>query len=154
MMKKLIYKNQQCQLLFNNNEIEHYQKLYDSLNHKQLNNDKLISAVNINAKKPMMKNTSANDWDTTIHRINKHSYIVSIDKLQLEKEFHSEKSTLKDIHTELIHNRENLLTSQGFIHIKEYALDGYECRCHEHKDALTDDEINNKKHLIDYKLEF
>ncbi|CAF0733083.1 unnamed protein product [Rotaria sordida] len=151
-MKELIYKNQ---LLFNNNnEIQHYQKLYDSLNQKQLNNDKLFSVLKINEKKPIIRKTIENNWDTKIHRINKHSYIVSIDKLEQEKEFHSEKSILKDIHTEFIHNKENLLSSQGFIHIKEYALDSYECRCHEHKDLLTDEDINNKKHLIDYKLEF
>ncbi|CAF3414877.1 unnamed protein product [Rotaria sp. Silwood1] len=154
-MKELISKNQQCQVLFNNNEIEHYQMLYDSLNQKQLNNDKLFSVIKINENNSMMKKTTEIDWHTTIHQINKHSYIVSIDKTQQqEKEFHSEELTLKDIHTELIHNKENLLTSQGFIHIKEYVLDGYECQCHEHKDLLIDDEINNKKHLIDYKLEF
>jgi hypothetical protein len=87
-----------------------------------------------------MRNSNESDGDTTIHRVNKHSYIVSFDKLQRET----------DIHMNLLRNKENLLINQGFIHIKEYTIDGYECRCEEHKNEI----INNEKYLFNYKLKF
>lgn len=152
-MNGLIYNNQDCQLLFNNNnELQHYQQLYGSLNQKQQrtfssSNDKYIG-------KNQMKKGNGNDCDTMVRRINDYSYIVSFDKLQQETEYHSRKSTLTDIHTDLVRNKENLMTNEGFIHIKEYALDGYECRCHEHNDLLNNEEINNTKYLFNYKLEF
>jgi uncharacterized protein YfkK (UPF0435 family) len=98
-----------------------------------------------------MKKRNGNDCDTMVRRVNEHAYIVSFDKLQQETEYHLRKSTLTDIHTDLVRNKENLVTNEGFIHIKEYALDGYECRCHEHNDLLNDD---NTEHLFNYKLEF
>jgi hypothetical protein len=92
-----------------------------------------------------MRKLNGNDHDTTIRRVNEHSYIVSFDKLQQETIFHSGKSTLTDIYTEILHNKENLFISQGFIHIKEYVVDSYECRCHENNDLLNDEEIDNNK---------
>jgi hypothetical protein len=145
-MKGLLYQNQDCQLLFNNNAVQHHQKQQRKYS---LNNDKFVSEIKANGKKHMK-----NDSDTTVRRVNEHFYVVSFDKLQQETKFHSEKSTLIDIHNELLRNKENLLTSQGFIHIKEYIVDGYECRCHEHNDLLNDEEIDNNKHLFNYKLEF
>jgi hypothetical protein len=107
-----------------------------------LSNNKLFSVMKINKK----KNSSENDCNTTIHRVNEHSYIVSFDKLQQGTEFHSQKTILTDIHTNLIRNKEN----QGFIHIKEYTLDSYECRCQEH----NNEEIDNNKYSFNYKLKF
>jgi hypothetical protein len=126
-------------LLFVNNNNQDY----GSLNEKQersrsLNADKLIS------------NLQTNDCDTKIRRLNEYSYIISVDHSQQETDFHSAKSTLADIHTDLVRDTENLLTGQGFIHIKEYALDRYKCRCDEH----NDDEIDNEKYSFNYKLKF
>ncbi len=138
------------ELLFNNNnEVQHDQNLDGSVNQKQqrkdlLNNDKLFPVMKMNGKK-----VTENDDDITVHRINEHSYVVSFDKLQQETKFH-----LGNISTELLRNKENLLTNQGFIHIKEYVVNGYECRCHEYNDLLNDEEIDNNKQLFNYKLEF
>ena len=104
-----------------------------------LSNNKLFSAMKINRKK-QKRNSSEDDCNTTIHRVNEHSYIVSFDKLQQGT----------DIHTNLIRNKENLLINQGFIHIKEYTLDSYECRCQEH----NNEEIDNNKYSFNYKLKF
>ena len=92
--------------------------------------------------------------DTTLDRIDEHSYLVSFNNQQQKIKFHSEKPALIDIHTELLHIKENLLINKGFIHIKEYVVDGYECRCHEYKNLLNDQEIDINKHSFDYKLEF
>lgn len=103
-------------------------------------NDKLIPELR--------KKINENDYQTTIHRANEYSYVVSFDKLQQEMNVHPGKSTLIDIHSELHHNRENLLNNQGFIHINEYIIDGYKCRCHEQNNK----DIDNK-HLFNYKIE-
>jgi hypothetical protein len=89
-----------------------------------------------------------------VHRVNEHSYIVAFDNQQQKSIFYSEKSTLTDIYTELIRSKENLLTNKGFIRVKEYTIDAYECRCHEHNNHLTDEKINDHKHLFNHKLEF
>ncbi|CAF0982868.1 unnamed protein product [Adineta steineri] len=100
-----------------------------------------------------MKQAIGYDYDTMIRQANEHSYIVSFDKLHQETTYHSEKSTLTDIHTDFIRNKENLITNEGFIHIKEYTIDSNQCRCHEHNDLLHDEQFDNIKHLSDYKLE-
>ncbi|CAF2268427.1 unnamed protein product [Rotaria magnacalcarata] len=111
--------------------------------------------MKINEKPQMRSATEGNHWDTKIHRVHEHSYLVSLDTLKQETQFQSKTLTLTEIHKEFIHSKENILNIQGFIHIKEYSLDAYECRCHEHTDILTDKMINNsKEHLLDYKLEF
>jgi hypothetical protein len=152
-MREFIYKNQDWQLLFNknnNNELLHYRQQQEK---SSSSNDKLFSVMKINEENPMKKR-NGNDCDTIVRRVNEHAYIVSFDKLQQETEYHLRKSTLTDIHTDLVRNKENLVTNEGFIHIKEYALDGYECRCHEHNDLLNDEKINNTEHWFNYKLEF
>ena len=158
-MKELIYKNR---LLLNNNynEVQHYQKFDELLNQKQeqkhlVNNDQLFSTMRSTGKKLMRKTTeNDDDGDTIIRRVNEHSYIITVDKLQQKTGFHSRKFALADIHTKFVRNKENLSTSHGFIHIKEYALNDYECQCHKRIDLLNDKEINNKKHVFNHRLEF
>lgn len=151
----------QSQLLLNNNnnnnnEIEHYDKQEENT---LSNNDKFVSVMKNNGNKsiitpPPPTTTIRNEWDTTLQQVNKYSYIVSIDKLQHEAEFHSKEVFLNDIHTDLLTSKESLLTGQGFIQIKEYCIDGYECRCHQDYDRLNDEDISDKKCLYDFPLEF
>jgi hypothetical protein len=94
------------------------------------------------------------DRNTIIRQVNEYSYIVVFGNEQEKTKFDSRKLMLTDICTELIRNKEDLLTSQGFIRIKEYTVDAYECHCHEHNDRLIDEKINDHKNLLNYKLEF
>lgn len=83
--------------------------------------------------------------DTILNRLNEYLYLVSFnDQIQRTN------SPLTDIHTQLSFGKEDLLINKGSIHLKEYVVDSYECRCHEQKNL----EINNRQYLLDYKLEF
>jgi hypothetical protein len=144
-MRGLMSKNYSYQLSLNNNAVQYHQK--------QQRNDQSFSVLNINGKS-RLKNMTENDCDITVRRVNEYSYMVSCDNSQQETDFHSRKLTLTDIHTEFLYDKKNLLTSQGFIHIKEYLVDSYECRCHEHNDLLNTSEIDNDKQSSDYKMEF
>lgn len=95
-----------------------------------------------------------NDRDRIIRRVNQHSYAIIFNYEEEKNEFYSGRSTLTDISTEFIHYREHLLTSKGFIRIKEYTIDAYDCRCHEHHNRLIDEKINDHQHLVEYKLDF
>ena len=156
-MKELVYKSRLL-LNSNNNEVQHYQKSDKSLNQKQeqkhsVDNDQSSSTMRSIGKK-FMRKTLENDCNAIIRRVNEYSYIITVNKLQQETETRSRKFALTDIYTKFVRNKEKLSTSHGFIHIKEYALDGYECQCHKRIDLLNDKKINNKKYLVNHRLEF
>ena len=89
------------------------------------------------------------DRDRIIRQVNEYSYAVIFNYEEEKNEFYSGRSTLTDLSNDLIHHKKNLLTSNGFIRIKEYTVDANECHCHEHHDRLID-----HNHLLEYKLEF
>ncbi|UJR33217.1 hypothetical protein I4U23_020672 [Adineta vaga] len=129
-------KNQEDQSLFNNN---------NQVPESASNKDELF---------PVIKGKIEYDYETIVRQINEHSYIVSFDKLQQDIDYHSGKSTLTDIYNDFISNKENLMNNDGVIHMKEYTLDSYQCRCHEHNELLDDKKIDLTKQMFNYKLEF
>lgn len=86
---------------------------------------------------------------TTLQRINEYAYLLSLHHPQQKSNV-----PLTNIHTELLSGKENLLINKGFIRIKEYVVDGYECRCHESKTLINNPELDSRNYLLDYKLEF
>ena len=70
------------------------------------------------------------EHETIIHQVNSHCYIVSLNKLDQHAKYHADKSTLTDIHKNFNYNKKSLVNNQGAVHIKEFTLDRYKCRCH------------------------
>lgn len=108
-----------------------------------------------NQEQNLTRQSTIDNWNTTIHRVNKYSYEVFINTPQEGTKLQSEKPTITKVQKEFVQNTEDLLTNQGFIHIKEYSLNSYECRCHDHQDLITDEKFSScQQNLLDYKLKF
>ena len=84
---------------------------------------------------------------TSIRRQNTHSYVISFEPSSSPQ--HRNALTLFNVHTDLMRQRADLMGNQGLLRMKEYALDGYTCRCHE-RDSL----LNDEKSALHYKIEF
>lgn len=86
-------------------------------------------------------------YETMVHQVNTHCYIVSLNKLDQDAKYHCGKSTLTDIHKDFNCNKENLVNNHGAVHIKEFTLDRYKCRCHEHHELLDTKTMDSKLNL-------
>ena len=136
-MKDLHRTGQDATAFNNNNEGQNYQKLDDSLDN------------GTGGKRTDAKERSVREEDrcrTNIRRRNAHSYVISCEPSSSQ---HRTALTLSNVHTDLMRQRADLMENQGLLHMKEHALDGYECRCHE-RDIL----LNDEKSAFHYKIEF
>ena len=77
-------------------------------------------------------NKSNNQCYTTINQIDEYSYVISFDSSFLTHH-HNGQSLLSNIYSDLINSEESLLKTDTSIHVKEYTIDSYECRCEEHQ---------------------
>lgn len=86
--------------------------------------------------------------------MNEYSYMISLDSsLQIDSQL--DQSAIERIHRDLATSQDALLTNEGLIHMKEYALDGYQCRCANEPDRQChDQETNSDEHSVNYQLKF
>jgi hypothetical protein len=97
--------------------------------------------------------TMSNECRTMIDRLNEHTYWIALDS-SMKTNNQTNKSLLDNIHTDFIHCQEYLLAHQGSIRMKEYALDGYSCRCNDHNRLYNVENMNNNEHILNYQLKF
>ena len=100
------------------------------------------------------KEESTSRCATTVEQVNERSYVVSSGALPQKTEYRSGKSTLLDIHADLLRDKDNLAANEGSIRMKEYALNAYECRCHEQDDLVRNESVDISDGVFHYRLEF